>query len=83
MKLHATPSSKHGHARIAPDGATPAPPGLVSQKKLAEVMDVHPRTIQRLTRQGVIPFIQFPGTNIIRYDLWECQALLQSWKRYA
>lgn len=52
---------------------------LVSEKNLAEILDVGPRTLRTWRKEGRLPYIRI-SRGTVRYDLSEVMATLEERK---
>lgn len=49
---------------------------LVTVRQAAKVLRVHPRTLNRLVREGQVPFYR-PSARTTRFDLHELRAFIR------
>ncbi len=75
------PRSKAPPAVEAADvtGLVPTGSGLLTTREAAEVLHVHPRTVQRLVERGELSVIRLGGA--VRFDPFDLGGLISSLKR--
>ena len=53
------------------------PPRLLTRDQAADLLNVSPRTLQQLTRDGHVPYVPM-GDRLVRYDPLDIEAWLAS-----